>query len=171
MKEKAKEFKKELKQKGYDLKDFSIRTRYNEMIVKIKNYKVNKSEIEKIAFKYERVDYDEKLGEILAGGNDFVWVEYDVDFSQIYEDYKDKALELIEKLNEEIATRRNWAIEINKKYYLNKLNDFEYRVLILNNEGQYERENVTFYANSKNLLALCKVLCAIELFDNMKHFN
>lgn len=170
MKEKAQALKKELKAKGYNLKDFSIRTNAYEMRIKIKNVEINKTTIEEIARKYEHVDYDERLGEILAGGNEFVFVEYDVDFSTIYEQYKNKAIELLETIEQEIATHGSWGTYIQDGFLLMKSNDFEYRI-INENEQDYMKKTLFLQATKNYTQALSKALYAIEKYNNMHHFN
>lgn len=81
MKEKAKELRKELKALGISNKDVSVRVSpctYSEaMDVTIKNLSVDIRKVEELALKYERIDRDERSGEILSGGNEFVEVKYD----------------------------------------------------------------------------------------------
>lgn len=79
-KEKAQELRKVLKEKGYKRNDISIRSGYcgysSYIDVTIKNPEINRSDIEKIAIRYREVDYDERTGEVLEGGNTYVHVKY-----------------------------------------------------------------------------------------------
>jgi len=81
MKDKAKLLRNELKALGLTSQDVSVRVKpctYSErMDVIIKNLSIDIKEIERLARKYEKVDRDEITGEILAGGNDYVYVAYD----------------------------------------------------------------------------------------------
>ena len=47
------------------------------MNVIIKNLSIDIREVEGLAKKYAKIDYDEITGEILLGGNDYVFVRYD----------------------------------------------------------------------------------------------
>ena len=80
-KELSQAIRKVIKNSGYNTRDFSIRVRdslYDTAVnVKIKNPKIRKSEIEKILKKFESIDYDEKTCEILAGGNVYIFVNYE----------------------------------------------------------------------------------------------
>src|SRR5699024_5781048 len=72
--ERAKDLRKELKNElGYTAKQVSVKMAAGIAIeVTIKDYTVNCEEVEKIAKKYDSVDWDEHTGEILEGGNIFV---------------------------------------------------------------------------------------------------
>jgi len=74
IKERAKDLRKELKNElGYTAKQVSVKMAAGIAIeVTIKDYTVNCEEVEKIAKKYDSVDWDEHTGEILEGGNIFV---------------------------------------------------------------------------------------------------
>jgi len=74
----AKELRKELKKLGISNKDVSVRMEHSGTIkVIVKNLSINIEDIEKLAHKYSRIDYDAITGEILAGGNTYVFVSYD----------------------------------------------------------------------------------------------
>lgn len=72
--------KKELKEAGYSAKDFrvSIKDRlYDTAIrVKIKNPEINRLEVENLLCHWEEIDRDQRSGEILAGCNTYLFVEY-----------------------------------------------------------------------------------------------
>lgn len=72
-----------LKAKGYGPKDVSVTSKSYSMgssvSVRIRDHHVPKSVIKEIARVEERIDYDERTGEILNGGNRFVSVSYDED--------------------------------------------------------------------------------------------
>ena len=73
--------RKELKAAGITSKDVSVRVRdslYDTAVnIKIKNPKIKKSKVEEIAKKYQSVDHDERTYEILAGGNTYIFVDYE----------------------------------------------------------------------------------------------
>lgn len=78
----------ELKSKlGYNQRQVSIRYKlagYSDSLYftirDIKNVNINK--VEEFANKFKSVDYDEKTGEILAGGNTYVFVKIDYKLEQ-----------------------------------------------------------------------------------------
>lgn len=80
---KATDIKNELKELGYNVKDFKISVKHRGCAdiyinVTVKNIMLNLNEIDSILKeKYESIDYDELTCEILQGGNIFVLVEYD----------------------------------------------------------------------------------------------
>ena len=77
MKEEAKIIRAELKQKlGLTVKDVSVKSDLYSVWVRIKNKDVNINEVKNIAKKYESFDRCERTGEILQGGNSYVFVEY-----------------------------------------------------------------------------------------------
>lgn len=96
--------RQELKKAGYKvpseisvrlLKKDAFSNRYD---VTIKTFKVDKNDVEKIVKKYENVDYDERTGEILSGGNNYVFVQYDWDL-------KSKEEKRLEKMESEIIQK------------------------------------------------------------------
>ena len=85
-----------LKKAGYKVpSQISVRKRSTSAyVVEIKSLDIDKDEIEKIVRKYENISYDERTGEILAGGNTYVFVSYDYDVEH-------KERERLRKLEEE----------------------------------------------------------------------
>ena len=73
--------RKYLRAAGFTSKDVSVRVRdslYDTAVsIKIKNPRIRKSEIEAIAKKYEEIDRDARSGEILAGCNIYVFIDYE----------------------------------------------------------------------------------------------
>lgn len=80
-KELSQAIRKELKSAGFTSKDYSIRVRdclYDTSVkITVKNPLVKISEIEEITTKFEKIDYDERTMEILAGANTYIFCEYD----------------------------------------------------------------------------------------------
>jgi hypothetical protein len=85
---KANDIKKELKLLGFDTKNISVkidRGCYDYCIeIKIKAPNINAEEIENALDKYSQIRYCEASGEILAGGNTFVFVSYDWNICKEY---------------------------------------------------------------------------------------
>nr|DAG28522.1 MAG TPA: hypothetical protein [Caudoviricetes sp.] len=71
--------KEELKKAGFK-KGYTISVKdclySTSMKIKINDPTINRKEIEKIAHKFQEIDRDERTGEILSGGNCYVFVEY-----------------------------------------------------------------------------------------------
>lgn len=77
MKLKANDLKKELKTYGINTKNLSIRCEYGAIYVTIKTHDISARQIKDIFYKYERIDRCQATGEILLGGNCYVFVSYD----------------------------------------------------------------------------------------------
>ena len=97
-----------MKKAGYNLRDFSIRSRacgYSDSIdITIKNLAIKDFEIEKIARKYEYYERDERTYEILQGGNTFVRVAYDCETWKEYQNkFTQKFITEYEQKKEELA--------------------------------------------------------------------
>lgn len=69
--------RKELKEHGYNNRRVSVRYDGYAIWVTVKEFEIDIKEIENIANKYENYSIDERTGEILSGGNTFVFVDYD----------------------------------------------------------------------------------------------
>lgn len=69
-----------LKAEGYAPRDFSVRVRdcgYSTSAhVTIKNPEIRSANVEKLLSKFESIDRDERSGEILEGGNCYLFVDY-----------------------------------------------------------------------------------------------
>lgn len=123
-KEIAQKIREDLKKAGYNLRDFSIRARacgYSDSIdITIKNLEIKDFEIEKIAKVYQYYDTDERTGEILQGGNTYVFVKYDYDTWEAYEGkFTQKFITEYEQKKEEMAkagTPNNCITLFNEKF-------------------------------------------------------
>ena len=86
--ERAKQIRKELKEKlGFNSKHVGVNTKNCSINVKIKSLEswCKMTEIEEIASQYESIDRCEFSGEILSGGNTFVFVSLDWEFEKALE--------------------------------------------------------------------------------------
>ena len=75
--DKAKQTRKELKELGINSKQVSVNCKHGSLYVRIKDLKVKMETVEFIANKHRSVSYCEASGEILQGGNTFVFIEFD----------------------------------------------------------------------------------------------
>lgn len=69
-----------LKAEGYAPRDFSVRVRHcgysTSANVTIKNPEIRRESVERLLSKFESIDRDERTGEILEGGNCYLFVDY-----------------------------------------------------------------------------------------------
>lgn len=84
--------KEELKQAGFkkgytiSVKDCSYSTSIK---IKISDPTINRKDIEKVAYKHQEIDRDERTGETLSGCNHYVFVEYkDGIFDEVAREYE-----------------------------------------------------------------------------------
>ncbi len=76
----ADKMRQDLKAKGYKVPaQISVTSERGAYRITIKDLKIDDEEVKKIVKKHESYDRDVKTGEILAGGNTFVFVDYDYD--------------------------------------------------------------------------------------------
>lgn len=77
--EKAKAIRAALKEAGFNQKQISVKKQFGvysvAFNVTIRDANIDKSTIENIVNKFKSIDRDEITGEILAGGNDYVFVK------------------------------------------------------------------------------------------------
>ena len=93
--------KKELKNAGYCAKDFRISVKdclYDSSIrVTVKNPLIKLSDVKNILSHWESYELDQASGEILQGGNTYVFVQYDSHaFDNIPAEYTEKAASVID---------------------------------------------------------------------------
>ena len=78
---KGKEIKDLLKQKGFDIKKISVREQqggYSQAFwVTLKDKSIDKEEVRKVVEPLQYYERDERTFEILAGGNTYIFVQYD----------------------------------------------------------------------------------------------
>lgn len=79
----TKEIKNEFKKAGFDMKKVSVRHRwagYSESYdIELKDRNMDIQKAREIARKFREVDRDEVTGEVLLGGNTYVFVQYSYD--------------------------------------------------------------------------------------------
>lgn len=99
--------KKELKEAGYNTKDFSVSIKdcgYSTSInVKVKSPYVNKKEVETLLKRHEAYERDDRTYEVLEGGNTYLFVEYEYGiFETVSQEWAATASGLM-KITEEIT--------------------------------------------------------------------
>lgn len=117
----SKEIKSYLKSKGIDTKKVSIKHKwcgYSESFdITIKDINININEVEKLVKQFESIDYDEVTGEILQGGNSYIFVAYDYDtIKEANQKYNPMVLDILYK---ELSTRTE---EEQKHFYNGDIN-------------------------------------------------
>ncbi len=104
-KEHAQQIRNELKAAGYKASQFSI-TSKNSISIRIKDLTVNRHEVERIAYGHESISRDERTGDILSGGNRYVFVDFDMDARRAgAEPFKARAAEIIATFSHETGMR------------------------------------------------------------------
>ncbi|NFT08412.1 hypothetical protein FDF26_15340 [Clostridium botulinum] len=150
-KEMAKELRSKLKEIGYNSRMVSVRSSYSSIDLSIKSADVDFKTVEDLANKYESIRRDEATGEILAGGNIYVNVEYDYDFKESFSN------EFIEKATEIEATIKdsndfdNIDICNNVTAYTSDYNMIIFRIYL--NDGVKRMKCYNCVEGIKNVLA------------------
>jgi len=149
MTEKAKAVRVEIKKElGFNSREVKVRKDGCAINVKLDSIEAVKkiNEIEKVANKFENVRYDERTGEILGGGNTFVFVEVS---DKIREEIRERMAEKIPyKSVKEFEGR--WE---ECGIFLEKVDNFIY--------GKFE-DDIHFRINSYNDLFYCLMLEIIK---------
>ena len=118
---KAKDVKKVLRENNIDTKNISVRSKivgYDSSInVTLKDLSLPKHRIQKILDKeFSSISYDERCGEILSGGNTFVFVDFDYN---LLENAIEEKIPLATKLVEELNSKDDyWCYELAKNNIL-----------------------------------------------------
>ncbi|MDU7038847.1 MAG: hypothetical protein E6346_05695 [Lactococcus lactis] len=149
----AKDIRKEIKSdKGYTNRDVKVNCSNGSIYINVMNYEVDCNYLEDLAKKHEQVDYDEITGEILSGGNTFIFVK----INTINPTYKD------------IVNRLFEYIRFNKKDKKVKINDNLEIIALSNDNTSYIEcvliKNNQLYKTSKyrNELQLAKELTILN---------
>lgn len=156
--DKAKEIRKELKNMGINARMVSVTTRdagYEERIdIKIKSPAVDIEKVKAVALHFEEIDRDERTGEILAGGNTFVFVRYtDSAFDDVAERFTERAQQLIEQ-----AQQTGLAV-VQDQIYL--ADNAPFCRLRDERAGRFDRVNICGAEN------LAKYLYMLETFNHI----
>lgn len=100
--EKTKAIRAALKEAGITSKQVSVKHRYcgysSSYHITIKNGNISEMQVKDICKRFESVDYDERTGEILEGGNDYVFVERDQNILGYGSEYLDAVKNALAKL-------------------------------------------------------------------------
>lgn len=135
--------------------------------VKIKDISVDKAVVEKIAMRHRDVSYDERSGEILEGGNTYVWVDYDYDVMRAaVNTYMDQAQQIIDSNKQpfvgvDIATRADGSRLV---YFFNAPGSSYNTVEIFDKDGNHDYKN-RYTAHDSYYMAR-----ALALFNAVGHF-
>lgn len=93
------------KAKGWNNRKIGLRVDYSSIRVKVKDLSIKLKDVEAIVHEYEHIRYDEYCGEILAGGNTFVFVNYASDvLNAAMEKFMEKAEKIFEANKGNILT-------------------------------------------------------------------
>lgn len=103
--EKATAIRTALKKAGFTSKQVSVKHRYcgysSSYHITIKNGNVSELQIKDICKRFESVDYDDRTGEILEGGNDYIFVDRDYRTPVDGSEYLDAVKTALAKLEKE----------------------------------------------------------------------
>ena len=136
--------------------------------VNIKDISIDRAVVEKIAYRHRDVSYDERSGEILSGGNTYVWVDYDYDtIRNAREQYMEQAQEIIDSNNQpcvgvEIATRDDGSRLV---YFFEAPNSTHNTAVIYDKNGHYDYSKDRYVAHNA-----CHLAQALALFNAVGHF-
>jgi len=131
MNKKTESIRKEIKAMGYNSRTVSVRSDSNSINVVLKKLIAIKP-IKKICNKYKSIERCERTGEILSGGNTFVFVEYDYDMLKNEEEMRH---EIAKKIIEKTTSSKYYEnIALNEKIIV-KFNGEEAFVRLQNNEN------------------------------------
>ena len=158
--------RKELKAEGFATKDISVRVAhalYDVSIrIEVKNPLIKLSEIKKIANKYKQVDYCEKTGEILAGGNTYISCQYEHGiFDRVAEIFTDKA-ESILKLDFGLSGGKVITVVENEEKEINiyKIDNLTWNLL-------ERKKDERIYYNRYYIRSIKDLAVAIWRFENL----
>lgn len=153
--------KKELKEAGYNTRDFSVTVRdagYETSIrVYIKNAYVKKEEVEKLLRHWESIDRDERTYEILSGGNTFLFVQYEYG---VLEDAAAPLLPISEKVlsNPEKYSGHKIADNGKKEAYITQYDKYSWTL------HEREKENSGVYAYTPTYWIRCANDLAVAMW-------
>ena len=157
--------REDLKKAGIPKSAYSIRVRYagyeQSVSVRVKDITINLDRVTRVLLHYRDVDYDERSGEILAGGNTYVHAEYDRDMMKLErERFMDRARELA------AADLPLWVGQVVAEYSRNG-HDYELlffkgdKYMAAREKGGCTGCNQRHYAGDP-----CSIASALALFSN-----
>ena len=102
-KQKAAEIRSQLKTLGYTSRDVSVRSDHNSLDITIRRNGLKVKAIRDIANSAEKIDRCESSGEILSGGNTYVFIRFS-------DDVRDSMTQLVKKLADDAGLQtKGWA--------------------------------------------------------------
>jgi hypothetical protein len=102
-KQKAAEIRKQLKTLGYSARDVSVRSDHNSLDITIRRNGLNVKAIRDIANSFENIRRCEASGEILSGGNTYVFIRFS-------DEITDAMTQFVKKLaNDAGLQTKGWA--------------------------------------------------------------
>lgn len=101
-KQKAAEIRKQLKTLGYSARDVSVRSDHNSLDITIRRNGLNVKAIKAIANSAEKIDRCEASGEILSGGNTYVFIRFS-------DEVTSAMTQLVKKLADAGLQTKGWA--------------------------------------------------------------
>ena len=136
--------------------------------VNIKDISIDRDVVEKIAYRHKDISYDERSGEILSGGNTYVFVEYDYDMIRnATNQYIEQAQEIIDGNNQpcvgvDIATRDDGSRLV---FFYEAPNSAHNIAVIFDKDGHYDYSKDRHVAHNAYHLAR-----ALALYNAVGHF-
>ena len=128
-KERSAAIRAELKKLGYNSKQVSVRSGYcgysSYSTITIYDLSIDRKLVEEAVLKFKDVDYDERTGEILEGGNTYVRVEYDYKTLALAEN---EQMPKVEKTIAELKSNQQVRIKKDHVEYAIGKNDTEFYV-------------------------------------------
>lgn len=105
----------ELKQAGIPKKSYMIKTSSDSINIMIADPYVPKTDVESVVNKYENIHYDEYSGEILLGGNTYVFVRYASDaFDDLAKEFMVDAKDAYDFFQDNPRTDKSFIIDTDK---------------------------------------------------------
>lgn len=162
LKDKLAQIRKDLKAKGITSKMVAVRGKYSlydeSITIKIKDVSVSKKLVESIVNKYEEISYDQYNGEILAGGNTYIHIEFDWNaLEEAKEQFIDLATEIFNKGKEECE----------KPYELYRAIENDSKVVLY--QPNYSNGNAPSIS-LKNIITLTDEYGSFKSYDNVKSY-
>lgn len=116
--------KKELKAAGYNVKDFKVSVKTSgydtAAYITVKNPGVNRCKVENLLHHWDQIDRDERTGEVLAGCNLYLFIEYEHGiFDQLSTKYLTEAKTILDDAADVVTVAGNLI------YYNMELHDTE----------------------------------------------